>query len=84
MKVAISLSFVLAFMASAKAANLDDVRFILYTRSNPNIGVEISHNLGNLGSTNFDSSKQTYFLIHGWNSGINFAIPFKDGNLLIH
>lgn len=47
-------------------ASTDNVRFYYFSRAYP-LGVEIPHNqVKQLRNTDFDSSKPTYFVIHGW------------------
>lgn len=82
MKAVVLVSLCLVVLALAKPpqlkANLDDIQYILFTRNGPSSGEEVPFNFVNLPS-NFDASRKTYFLTHGWNSNINFANDFIPG-----
>ena len=84
MKLAPSAILVLAVAAAAKPqvkapGDLSKVKFYLYTRANPDLPDDIPFEFGDLGWTNYDSGKKTYFLVHGWTSDISFAEPFLRG-----
>ncbi|XP_075147676.1 phospholipase A1-like [Haematobia irritans] len=42
------------------------VKYYLYTRANPTKGVKITSTAKSINNSNFDPSKPTYFVIHGW------------------
>ncbi|XP_073816200.1 phospholipase A1-like [Musca autumnalis] len=42
------------------------VKYYLYTRANPTKGTKIEATTKSVGGSNFDGSKPTYFVIHGW------------------
>lgn len=45
-----------------------DTRFLVFTRFNPTIGQVINfRDMGTVAATNFQSSRPTRILIHGWN-----------------
>lgn len=46
---------------------LNDMIFLLFTRKNPLEGQRITFDMDTVRSSNFDSSHETRFLIHGWN-----------------
>lgn len=58
---------------------LNDVRFLVFTRFNPTIGQELTfRDLESLSRTNFDVSRPTRVLIHGFQSDAN-----ADVNVLL-
>eukprot|EP00095_Tigriopus_kingsejongensis_P010818 maker-scaffold2896_size11495-snap-gene-0.3 protein:Tk10818 transcript:maker-scaffold2896_size11495-snap-gene-0.3-mRNA-1 annotation:"hypothetical protein DAPPUDRAFT_303061" len=64
---------------SSRRGELSDVKFYVYTRQNENSGQDLSHDLSNLGSTNFDASRsKTFLTIHGWNSNLLFTDNFVE------
>ncbi|XP_061386827.1 phospholipase A1-like [Musca vetustissima] len=54
------------------------VKYYVYTRANPTKGTQIVATLKSINASNFDASKPTYFVIHGWTqsytSGMNKEI----------
>ena len=56
----------------------NEVHFLLYTRDNQEVPIEISYNftLQELGSAGYVSTKKTFFLIHGFSSSGEFALQF--------
>jgi pancreatic triacylglycerol lipase len=49
---------------------VQDMVFILFTRSNPTVGQVIQlNNAGSLAASNFNPAHPTRFTIHGWNGG---------------
>lgn len=61
----------------------DSIKFCEF-RANPIEGHTISpENPGSLKSSNYDGSKPTKFVIHGWKSsgGSSTVLNIKDGNL---
>jgi hypothetical protein len=64
-------------------ADTSQIKFFLYTRSNRVVPQEIAHDQSNLGSSNYVKTKMTYFLIHGWNSDIDFADGFRKGSFFV-
>ena len=72
------LLLVLAIAFCQAQQDLTKIKFILFEKSDIPllIGDEISHDLSNLHSSGWVAKKNTYFLIHGWNSNINFAKNF--------
>jgi hypothetical protein len=56
-------------LASGAGFNAEtDVKFLLYSRNNPNIPQNFTYStISQLLSSSFDSNKQTRFICHGWN-----------------
>ena len=86
MKLALILSVVIApFLVQTASIpeqheiDKDLVKFFIYTRSNPNRGDQVLWNFDNVDNTNFNPSKKTFVLIHGWTDSIKFAERFVDG-----
>jgi hypothetical protein len=48
-----------------------DTRFMLFTRSNPTNGQQITWTTQSIQNSNFNSAHPVRFLIHGWNSGLS-------------
>lgn len=47
-----------------------DTRFMLFTRSNPTSGQQITWTSQSIQNSNFNSAHPVRVLIHGWNSGL--------------
>ncbi|XP_075147675.1 phospholipase A1-like [Haematobia irritans] len=68
------------------------VKYYLYTRANPSKGQKLTSTTKSIDDSNFDPSKPTYFVIHGWTqsytSGMNkdirsAALRTFDCNVII-
>lgn len=61
-----------------------DVFFLLYSRKNPIIGQNLTKDPDVVKATNFNSSLQTRFIIHGWLNDHSFPInsEIKTGYLI--
>lgn len=47
-----------------------DTRFMLFTRSNPTSGQQVTWTSQSIQNSNFNSAHPVRVLIHGWNSGL--------------
>lgn len=47
-----------------------DTRFMLFTRTNPTSGQQITWTSQSIQNSNFNSAHPVRVLIHGWNSGL--------------
>ena len=72
-------SAVLAMPEPRQDPDLTQVKFFLYTRENPETPDDVPFDFDDLSWTNYDGSKNTYIMMHGWNSGIRWAEPFIPG-----
>jgi hypothetical protein len=48
-----------------------DTRFVLFTRSNPTSGQQITWTTQSIQNSNFNSAHPVRVLVHGWNSGLS-------------
>jgi hypothetical protein len=51
-----------------------DVRFMLFTRSNPTSGQQITWTSQSIANSNFNPAHPVRVLIHGWNSGLGSGV----------
>jgi pancreatic triacylglycerol lipase len=60
-----------------------DINLLLFTRQNPSTEQQIFQNIDSISSSNFNSSKEVRFIVHGWlESGRQgFSIDLKDAFL---
>jgi hypothetical protein len=67
MKFFAAFTIFLVALVAAQAAPADDTHFLLWTRKNPTVQYElITGNTANLGASNYDRTKPTKILAHGW------------------
>lgn len=78
------LSLILANPSSSPEEREFDktkVTYFLYTRDNPEVGQQILWDFESVDDTNWDPTKKTYLLIHGWTASITFSERFVGGKI---